>query len=69
MALPKAVGYIRVSTTEQIAGFGLNMQESAIIAYCRANKIKLVAVYRDEGQEPAATAWRPASGWPRRWPC
>ncbi len=50
MARPKAVGYIRVSTTEQVSGFGLEMQERAIRDYCKANQMRLVAVFRDEGQ-------------------
>lgn len=44
-----AVGYIRVSTAEQVGGFGLDAQEAAIRAYCQANGLRLVAVYRDEG--------------------
>lgn len=49
-ARPRALGYIRVSTTEQVSGFGLHVQESAIRAYCRANGIRLVRVLRDEGR-------------------
>ena len=47
---PRAIGYIRVSTTEQVSGFGLDVQEKAIRDYCKANRLRLVAVYRDEGQ-------------------
>jgi DNA invertase Pin-like site-specific DNA recombinase len=49
MARPKAVGYIRVSTTEQVSGFGLDIQEKAIREYCKANGLQLTDVFRDEG--------------------
>jgi len=47
---PKALGYVRVSTQEQVAGFGLDVQERAIREYCKAAGLRLVDVYRDEGQ-------------------
>ena len=50
MAKPKAVAYIRVSTTEQVSGFGLDVQEKAIRDYCKVNGFQLVEVLRDEGQ-------------------
>ena len=50
MARPQAVGYIRVSTTEQVSGFGLDVQERAIRDYCKANGLRLVEIFRDEGQ-------------------
>jgi DNA invertase Pin-like site-specific DNA recombinase len=50
VARPKAVGYIRVSTTEQVSGFGLDVQEEAIRAYCKATGLHLIEVLRDEGQ-------------------
>jgi DNA invertase Pin-like site-specific DNA recombinase len=49
MARTHAVGYIRVSTTEQVKGFGLDVQEKAIRDYCKANSLRLVAMFRDEG--------------------
>ncbi len=49
MVKPKAVGYIRVSTTEQVSGFGLELQEEAIRSYCRSQGFSLVEVLRDEG--------------------
>jgi DNA invertase Pin-like site-specific DNA recombinase len=50
MARKPAVGYVRVSTVEQVSGFGLDVQEKAIRDYCKANSMRLVAVFRDEGQ-------------------
>lgn len=50
MALSGAVGYVRVSTVEQVAGHGLEVQEQAIRAWCKKNRLRLVATYRDEGQ-------------------
>jgi len=50
--MPKvpAVAYIRVSTTEQLKGFGLEVQEKAIPRLLRVRGMKLVGVFRDEGQ-------------------
>jgi DNA invertase Pin-like site-specific DNA recombinase len=47
---PRALGYIRVSATEQVNGFGLDVQERAIREWCGANGMRLVGVLRDEGQ-------------------
>lgn len=44
-----AVGYVRVSTTEQVKGFGLDVQRSAIADYCDAQGLTLGAVYSDDG--------------------
>lgn len=46
---PKAIGYIRVSTAEQVNGFGLEVQERAIRDYARRSGIRLVRIDRDEG--------------------
>jgi DNA invertase Pin-like site-specific DNA recombinase len=46
----KAIGYIRVSTQEQVSGFGLDVQERSIRDYCKATGLRLVGVLRDEGQ-------------------
>jgi DNA invertase Pin-like site-specific DNA recombinase len=47
---PAAIGYLRVSTTEQVKGFGLDVQEKAIRDFCKAEGMRLVGVFRDEGQ-------------------
>jgi len=47
---PRALGYLRVSTTEQLSGFGLDIQEKAIRDYSKANGLRLVEILRDEGQ-------------------
>ena len=45
-----AIGYIRVSTEEQVKnGNGLDIQEEQIKEYCKANNIKLLETFRDEG--------------------
>lgn len=49
MGEPKALGYIRVSTTEQVKGFGLDVQRRAIRDYAKANGLDLLAVHCDEG--------------------
>jgi DNA invertase Pin-like site-specific DNA recombinase len=46
----KVIGYTRVSTAEQVDGFGLKVQETAIRDYCRSNGLQLVAILSDEGQ-------------------
>ena len=46
----KAVGYIRVSTSEQASeGVSLEMQDSRIRAYCEAKGWTLGRIYSDEG--------------------
>jgi DNA invertase Pin-like site-specific DNA recombinase len=50
MARPKAFGYLRVSTAEQVEqGFGLDVQDAAIRAYCKAHGLRLVETFSDEG--------------------
>lgn len=45
-----AVGYIRVSTEEQVKhGQGLEIQEKDIEQYCKQHKINLVKVFADKG--------------------
>lgn len=50
MAVRRVIGYLRVSTAEQVNGFGLDVQEAAIRQHCRANGLRLVRVLADEGQ-------------------
>jgi site-specific DNA recombinase len=48
-ATSRVVGYCRVSTDEQVDGYGLAAQETAIRQYCEAAGYELVAVLTDEG--------------------
>jgi DNA invertase Pin-like site-specific DNA recombinase len=50
MAQPKVIGYTRVSTAEQVDGFGLDLQEASIRKYCKAEGLHLIALLTDEGQ-------------------
>lgn len=50
MARIRALGYVRVSTTEQLKGLGLDIQEEGIRDYAKANDLRLVEVHRDEGE-------------------
>ena len=50
MAKQRVIGYTRVSTAEQIEGFGLSVQEQRIRAYCKAEGLNLVAMLSDLGQ-------------------
>ena len=46
----RVVAYTRVSTDKQAeGGYGLDVQERAVRAWCRANGHKLVDIFRDEG--------------------
>ena len=54
----RAVGYIRVSTEDQVKGMSLISQEIDIEKYCKDRSIDLVRVFKDEG-ESAKTADRP----------
>jgi site-specific DNA recombinase len=49
MVSKKAVAYIRVSSTGQVDGTGLDRQESAVREFAKVNKLDLVKIYRDEG--------------------
>ena len=55
MTKPKrrVLGYIRVSTQEQVEGFGLDAQERAIRQLCKRKDWRLVGVLRDEGESGA----------------
>jgi DNA invertase Pin-like site-specific DNA recombinase len=48
-AKQKAAGYWRVSTAEQLNGFGPDIQKTAIRSYCKAQGLRLVRMYSDEG--------------------
>jgi len=50
MARQRVIGYTRVSTAEQVDGFGLDVQQEKIRAYCKAEGLQLVAMLSDEGQ-------------------
>jgi DNA invertase Pin-like site-specific DNA recombinase len=45
----RVIGYTRVSTQEQVEGFGLDVQEAGIRAYCKAEGLQLVVIYSDAG--------------------
>jgi DNA invertase Pin-like site-specific DNA recombinase len=45
----QVVGYVRVSTQEQVGGFGLDVQRSAIERYCAEHGLKLVRIAEDAG--------------------
>lgn len=45
----KAVGYIRVSTDEQIEMFGLKVQRDEIASYAKRNSYELREIYEDAG--------------------
>ncbi len=48
--MPKAIGYIRVSTTEQATeGVSLDAQRTKITAWAVANDYQLAAIYEDAG--------------------
>ena len=46
---PKAAGYVRVSTTDQVDGYSLDSQTELIQAHCASNGYKLTKVYAEEG--------------------
>ena len=49
-----AVGYVRVSTQEQVTGFGLEVQRDAVEKYCAAHGLELVAMCEDAGVSGSA---------------
>ena len=57
----KAVGYVRVSTTEQAReGVSLDAQRARIAAWCAANGYELMALHADEGVSGKRATNRPA---------
>lgn len=46
---PRAVAYVRVSTHEQVDGYGLDVQEREIKACLKGAGFRLVSTHRDEG--------------------
>jgi hypothetical protein len=47
---PRAVGYVRVSTEEQVrGGVSLDAQEERVRAYCTMSGLELVSTIREEG--------------------
>lgn len=44
-----AVAYLRVSTDVQVEGFGLDVQDQTVRAWCATAGVTLLEVYRDEG--------------------
>jgi site-specific DNA recombinase len=49
MAKIEAVAYLRVSSSGQVDGNGLERQDKAIKAYARKNRVEVLEVYREEG--------------------
>lgn len=48
--LERAIGYVRVSTAEQVSGNRLDAQERAIREHAKGARVRLVAIERDEGE-------------------
>jgi DNA invertase Pin-like site-specific DNA recombinase len=46
----RVVGYVRVSTAEQVTGFGLDVQRDAIREHCARTDLELVEILSDEAQ-------------------
>jgi DNA invertase Pin-like site-specific DNA recombinase len=59
--MQRAVGYIRVSTTQQATdGVSLDAQRARISGWCELNGYKLVALHADEGLSGKCATNRPA---------
>ncbi|MDP9299631.1 MAG: recombinase family protein [Actinomycetota bacterium] len=48
-SITKAAGYVRVSSRQQLDGYGLDVQQLAITKYAKEHRLKLVEVFREEG--------------------
>ena len=48
-SMPRAIGYVRVSTDDQVQGYGLTVQRQAIKDYCKVNALRLGEIYSDAG--------------------
>jgi DNA invertase Pin-like site-specific DNA recombinase len=49
VAARKVIAYVRVSTAEQVDGFGLTVQRKAIADYAKVNGLRLLRTVSDEG--------------------
>ena len=59
--MKKAIGYIRVSTSDQAdSGLGLEAQRTKITLYCELHGYELVEIYADEGISGGALTGRDA---------
>src|SRR6266851_6623308 len=45
----RVVGYRRVSTNEQVNGYGLAVQQDVLEAFCRRERLSLVQTFTDPG--------------------
>lgn len=45
----KGIGYVRVSSDEQVKGTSLDDQETRVIQYAKDNNIELIKMFREEG--------------------
>jgi len=45
----KAIGYIRVSTEDQVKGWSLEAQRDKIEMYCKLHDLELIEIISDEG--------------------
>ncbi|MBU9710897.1 recombinase family protein [Evansella tamaricis] len=52
--MPRAIGYVRVSTDKQLDNTSIEKQKEEIELYCKNNNLTLVKIY-DEGAESAET--------------
>src|SRR5712692_1385045 len=46
----KAAGYVRVSTAEQVEGYSLAAQKTALTAYCQAHDWEMTEIFEDAGR-------------------
>lgn len=58
MMMKKTILYTRVSTEEQVRGYSLGQQRTALVNYCKNQKIRKYEVYEDDGHS-AKTIKRP----------
>ena len=64
----RVVGYIRVSSEEQVKeGVSLEMQADKIRAYCSLNDLELMGVIEDRGIRPRIYPAVPGSSEPLGW--
>lgn len=52
--------YIRVSTEEQVQGFSLEAQKSALYDYCRERQLDIYKLYIDAGRSGKSISGRPS---------
>ena len=57
--MTRAVAYTRVSSNEQLSGFGLDLQEEACTRYAKQNSLSVIKIFKEKGVSAKTVTGRP----------